>query len=240
MERSGAGEAGGAHHWHELVRAERLVEHGVVTLRGAHPDGVPGLDDLAPGGPARQEAVHDLRVRRVGRVHGVEPAIGPHRREAAEDLVTRDLPPSVDAGGGGYGEQQGHVVAGFAVECGKDLTLGGLLEDPAAGVVAEPGQVGGDTCPIAVHVDRQRGSRCHVGEAPHELRVAIEHQPAPSELGWNGRQQVAGAPQLVEILVTEPVVAVIEHGALVETSQHVLAQEVGDHGRGGHWSSAFR
>ena len=99
VERRGAGEPGAAHQRHELVGAERLVEDRVVALRGPHAEGVPGLHDLDALGVLREEAVDDLRVVRVGVVLGVEPAVGPHGRQAAEDLVAGDLPAAVDAVG---------------------------------------------------------------------------------------------------------------------------------------------
>ena len=164
VERSGAGEPGGAHHRAQLVGAERLVEDGVLALGGAHAQRVPGVDDLDARRVAGQEAVDDLRVVRVRAVHGVEPAVGPHRGQAAEDLVPADLPAAVDTLGRGRRQQQRHVVAGLAVDGREHLALGGLLEDEPARLVAHLQQVGGEPGPVDVHVHGQRGGRRDVGQ----------------------------------------------------------------------------
>lgn len=81
---------------HQLVGHERPVEHGVVAGGGPHPHGVPGALDAVPRGVAGQEAVDDPRRRRIGRVHGMEAQVRPHRRKAAEHLAPGDRPPAVD------------------------------------------------------------------------------------------------------------------------------------------------
>ena len=107
VEQTGAGEPGRAHERDQLVGHERLVEHRVLALRRPHAEGVPRVDDLVrPAVLAGDEAVDDLRRRRIRRVHGVEPAERPHGREAAEDLVTADQPAAVDSRGGGRRQHQ--------------------------------------------------------------------------------------------------------------------------------------
>jgi hypothetical protein len=87
--------------------------------------------------------MHDHRAVRVRTVDGVEPAEGPHRRQAAEDLVTGDLPAPVDPARAGYGVEQREIVAGLTVQGGEHLTLG-RLKDPAARLVTYLEQVRGD------------------------------------------------------------------------------------------------
>ena len=177
----------------------------------------------------------DARAGRVGRVHGVEAAVRPDRREAAEDLVAADLPASVDALGGGAGQQQRDVVAGLAVEGGEDLAGGGLVEDEAARVVAGPRQVGGHAGPVDVHVDGQRRGRRVVGEAAHQRRVLVEAHVPPAQLGGQRGAQEPGRLELLEVLVEEAVLAVVDGRSLVEAGEHLVAEELGGRfGSGGH------
>ena len=168
--------------------------------------------------------MHDPRPGRVGGVHRVEPGIGPHGRQAAEDLVAADRPATVDALGRRRRQQQRHVVARLAVDGSEHLALGGALEDEPARVVAHLEQVGGDTRPVDVHVDGQCGRRCDVAQSTGQLRVPEQSQPGSAVLGRERTRQVARVAQLGEVLVEEAVVAVVAGCPLIETGQHLLGQ----------------
>ena len=221
-----AGESRRTHQRHELVGHERTVEDRVLALGCAHPERVPRLDDLDTVGVARQEPVHDLRMLGIRRVHRVETAVGPHRREAAEVLVAGDLPAAITAFGRRDREQQRQVVPRFAVQRAEHLAFGRLLEDPPARLVTRAQQVGGDTRPVAVHVDRERGGRRDVREAPLEPRVLVETEPRASELRRHRREQVARPLELVEVFDEESVLPVVQGRPLVEASQHLVGQQV--------------
>jgi hypothetical protein len=225
VERAGAGEPRRTDDRHEFVGDERLLQHGVLTLRGAHAERVPRLDDLDAFGLPRYEAVHDLWVGRVRRVHGVEATQCPDRRQAAEDLVAGDPPAAVDALGGGDGQQQRHLVAGLAVQRAHDLTGGGLLEHEPARLVTELEQIGGDTRPVDVHVDGERRCGRHVSESLLKHRVLVEPEAGPSELDGHCELQVAGLAQLIPVLVEETILPVVDRRSLVEPAEHLVGEQ---------------
>ena len=70
------------------VRDECPLQNGVMTLRGPHPERVPGLHNPISGGVSRHNHVHNLRVVRIAGVEaiGIEPV--PNRRESAEMAVS--------------------------------------------------------------------------------------------------------------------------------------------------------
>ena len=168
------------------------VENGVVALRRTHAQRVPGLDDLVPG----RRCGAGSRGRSAGPAGPTCPSRGsrrgPHRREAAEDLVAGDLPAAVDPLGLSPTRAAADVVAGLAVDCGEDLALGRPLQDPAARRVARAQEIGGHAGPVDVHVDRQRGRRCVVGEPP-PAASATSSRPRPGRRTRWARQR-AGSP----------------------------------------------
>ena len=113
----------------------------------------------------------DLRVLGVGRVHGVEAAEGPHRGEAAEDLVARDLPAAVDRGPR-VATASSSGMSLPASPCRAQNTSPSAAFSSIQRHESSPAskQVGRDARPVAVHVRGQRGRRCDVAEPPHELR----------------------------------------------------------------------
>ena len=155
----------------------------------------------------------------------MEPGIGPHRREAAEDLVAADRPAAVDALGGGRRQQQRHVVARLAVDRREHGAFGRLLQDEPAGLVAHLQQVGGQSGPVDVHVHGQRGGRRDVCQPARQLGVAVQPESGAAVLGGQRTRQVAGLAQLGEVFVEEPVVAVVLGCPLVEAGQHLLGQQ---------------
>ena len=149
--------------------------------------------------------VHDLRVGRVAGVHGVHAEVGPHRRQAAEDLVAGDLPAAVDA------LAPWTTRAAPGCRCrprrGRRRTRGpsaALAQHPVAGGVAGAVQVGAQPDEVVVHVDGDRGRRRDVGDAalqPVDLGE-VQARPPPKLGRQRGREVAAGA-QLLEVLVEE-------------------------------------
>jgi hypothetical protein len=229
VEQARSGEAGRAHHRDAVVGHEGALQHRVLARGGAHPERVPRLLDRVAVGVAVEEAVHDLRVRRVARVQPMDAEVVPDRRQAAKNLVARESPAALDPLGLGRGHEQRHVVAGLAVARGEHAPRGGLLEHPGAALVARPVQVRGDARPVQVHVDRDRRGRRDVREPALQPGHLGERQAGAAEGGGDGDVQVARGLQLVEVLLEEAVVAVVLRGPGVEAGEH----RVGEHGRGG-------
>jgi hypothetical protein len=240
LELAGAPEARGADQRDVLVGDEGPLEHGVVALRRAHPQHVPGRLDPVPARGARDERVHDPRVLRVRRVHRVHPEPVPDRGEAAEDLVAGQLPAPAHPVGAGGGRHEAEVVAGLAVARGEDVAGGRALENPRAAGVAGAQQVRGQAGPVEVHVDRDRGGGSVVGE-PALLGADLgQGQARTAVREGQGEIEVAGGAQLGEVLGEEAVLPVVDRGALVEPGEHLGGQgggcRVTCHG-GGHGSS---
>jgi hypothetical protein len=155
----------------------------------------------------------------------VQPEVGPDRGEAAEDLATGEPPASLDALRARRREEQGDVVAGLAVTGGEDVACGCLLEQPAKARVTGAVELGGDPRPVEVHVDRDRGRGSDVGEAALEASHLCERQPRPSEVGRDCEVEVAGASELVEVLLEEPVGGVVARGPLIEAGEQLVGQD---------------
>ena len=136
-----------------------------------------------------------------------------------------DQPPSVRAGRGG-GQHHRHVVAGLAVEGAEHLTGRGPVEDEPARFVAGTEQIGGDTGPVDVHVDGERRRRGVVAQPAEEPRVLVEAGAAAAELGRDGDVEEAAGSQLGEVLVEEPVLAVVGLGSFVEAGEHLVGEHV--------------
>jgi len=93
---------------------------------------------------------------------------------------------------------------------GEHLSGRRLLEDPLAGLVAAPPEVGRVAHPVVVHVDAQRGGGGVERETPCLERRLLERQARPAKLFRNRHEQVPRGLQLVEVLLTEAVFAVVE------------------------------
>ena len=147
----------------------------VLALRRPHAEGVPGVDDLEAGGVPGDEAVDDLRVVGIGVVLGVEPAVGPHRRQRAEDLVAGELPAAVDAGRLVVVEYTpGKSLPASPCRAQKISPSAAFSSSHDPRLVALLQQVGGDAGPVDVHVERQRRRRGDVAELGGQLRVLVE------------------------------------------------------------------
>jgi acyl-CoA dehydrogenase-like protein len=127
-EQVGAGEAGGDHACDVPVGHESPLEHGVLAGGGAHPQDVPGLLDRVPLGRPGHERMHDLRCRRIARVHSVQAQVGPDGCQAPEGLVAGEPVPSRDPLGLRGREEEGHVVAALRMPDREDLAADGPAE----------------------------------------------------------------------------------------------------------------
>jgi hypothetical protein len=79
------------------------------------------------------------------------------------------------------------------------------LERPIAGAP----EVGGDACPVQVHVDGNRGCRRVVRQAPLFAAHLGQGQAPTAELVWNRHAQITRRAQLLEVLIEEAVVAIV-------------------------------
>src|SRR5713101_2158205 len=80
-----------------------------------------------------------------------------------------------------------------------------------------------------MHVRGQRGRRRDVSEPLLELDIGVEQEAATPELSRNGTEEVTGLDQFLPVLVEEPILTVVYGCALVETSQHVVAEQTCHH-----------
>jgi hypothetical protein len=72
-----------------------------------------------------------------------------------------------------------------------------------------------------MHVHRQcRGGR-EISEPALLAADVGERVPQSAELARDGHRQIARFPQLGEVLVEEPVFAIVARGALLEPLQHL-------------------
>ena len=93
-----------------------------------------------------------------------------------------------------------------------------------------PVQVGGDAGPVDVHVDGDcRGGRDR-GQPALELHDLVDAESQPAELAWDGDGEVTGVAQFLEVLLEEAVLTVVDRGALVEASEHVVSEHVLERG----------
>jgi hypothetical protein len=150
---------------------------------------------------------------------------GPHRREAAEELVPGEAIPAVDALGLGGRQEHRDVVAALGVAGRVHLSPDGADQQPLERLVAGPPQVGGHARPVEVHVDAERGRVRVRGEAAllvHDLR---EGETAAPELARHRAGEVARLLQLVEVLGEEPVVTIVARGARREALEHGVGKD---------------
>jgi hypothetical protein len=143
--------------------------------------------------------------------------------------VARDAPAAVGTLGGGHGEQQWDVVARFAVQRAEDVAGGGPLEDEPARLVTLAQQVGGQSGPVAVHVDCKGGRGRHVGQLAQHARVLTQVQAAAPKLGGHRGQKEARVLELLPVLVEEPVLPVVDRRPLVEPGEHLPRQQLLNH-----------
>ena len=207
------------------VGTECALEHGVVAACRPHAEHVPRFFDCDAGGAARQEPVDDFRRLGIARVHPVHAKPRPDRREAAERLAAGEFVPTVHALGFARRQENRNVVAGFRVTGGEDLSRGGFLENPLAGLVAAAPQICGEPDPVVVHVHGERRCRRVHRQASSHLGDVIQRESHAAELLRHGHLQVAGRLQLIEIFLEEFVLAIVGGCAGPKTFEHVFGQK---------------
>ena len=170
--------------------------------------------------------MHDLRPAigiRPGRVQAVA---RPDGRQAAEHLVAGDAESAFDPLGLAGGEQDRKVVAALGVAGVEHLACHRLLQQPLDRAIALAPEIGDQSDPVDVHVDAEsRGGRV-VAEPALFAAALRERHAAPAEFLRHRHRQVAGALQVVEVLLEEAVLAVVGPAPLGEAAQHVVGQDV--------------
>jgi hypothetical protein len=147
--------------------------------------------------------------------------------------VAREPVPARDPLSLRRGEKQRHVVSTLSVARREHLAGNGAAEHPLEGVVSCSPEVGGYPDPVEVHVHRQRG-RMRVIAQPTLLAHAFrEGKAASPQFARHRDGQIAGPPQIVEVLLEEAILPVVAGRALAETPEHGLGQDRG-RGRWGH------
>jgi len=77
-----------------------------------------------------------------------------------------------------------------------------------------------------MHIDAERGRRRVVGEAPLLAADLGEIKAAPAEFFRHRHRQIAGAPEILEILVKEAVLAIVSAAPLGKPVQQLVGQDV--------------
>ena len=209
-----------------LVGHEGAVQHHVVAACRAHAQRVPGLDDAVAVVAARQEGVHDLRPAVGIGPDRVQAVARPYRRQAAEHLVAGEAEPAVHPLGRAGGQQDRKVVAALGVAGVEHLARHRLLQQPLERAVAAAPQIGDQPDPVEVHVDAERRSGRVIGEPALLAAHLGEVQAAAAQFLRHRHRQIAGAPQVVEVLLEEAVLAVVDGAPAI-----VRAKDLSQHAR---------
>ncbi len=89
-----------------------------------------------------------------------------------------------------------------------------------------------------MHVGGERRRRGAIGQPTLLLAHLGQVHPSTSELGWHGYVEVAGHPQVVEVLAEEAILSVVRRCTLGKTLDELIAQDlVFGQNRGGHIGS---
>ena len=109
---------------------------------------------------------------------------------------------------------------------GEHFAGRGLAQQPLVRLVAGAPRVGDEPDPVVVHVEAQRRRRRVLRQPPRLARGVGERQAEAAEFLREGHLQIARRLQLVEIFLTELIVAVVLRRALATP----VEQRVGDNG----------
>jgi hypothetical protein len=91
-------------------------------------------------------------------------------------------------------------------------------------LVAGTPQIGRETNPVVVHIERQRGRRRVVGQLPRHPSDLSQGHAITAELFRSGHQQITSVTQFLEVLLKEAVLPVVLGRPLVTTLQEIRAQ----------------
>jgi hypothetical protein len=149
----------------------------------------------------------------------------PDRCQAAEKLLAEEAVATVDAFGACRRQQDGEIIARLGMTGREDLAGGCAAEQPLERPIAGAPEVGGDACPVQVHVDGNRGCRRVVRQAPLFAAYLGQAEAPTAELVWNRHAQITRRAQLLEVLIEEPVVAIVAWRPLVAARQQILRQD---------------
>ncbi len=143
--------------------------------------------------------------------------LGPRRGERGEDLGAGEHVAAVGQRHRvGVAAEQHQVVPGLADAEGEQLAGGGaglhereVVESAIPHDLRDPG-------PHQVHVHRQRGGGSRGGEPLLQHGGLGESETGAAPVGGHEDRQVPGGAQLVDVLLREPVVAVVAGGTVVD------------------------
>ena len=127
----------------------------------------------------------------------------------------------------------------LGVPRGEHLAGRRLLEDPLAGLVAAPPEVGRVAHPVVVHVDAERGGGRVERELARLEAHLLERQARPAELLRDRHEKVPRGLQLVEVLLAEAVLAVVERRPLAALREQGVREHGFRRNRHGVTSEAF-
>ena len=105
---------------------------------------------------------------------------------------------------------------------GEDLARHRLLQQPFKRTVAPAPQIGDQPDPIEMHVDAERRRRSMIAEPALLATNFGEIESGPAQFFRHGHRQIADFPQILEILVEEPVFAVVTATSLRELAQQLI------------------
>jgi len=140
--------------------------------------------------------------------------------------VTAELEAAGDPFRLGRRQQEREIVATLGVPGREDFACRGLLQDPFERFVAGTPQVGSDADPVDMHVDAEGGRRRVVGEASLALADVGQRQALSAELLGDVHREIAGLPQILEVLLEEAIVPIVGPDTLRESLQKVVGQHV--------------
>src|SRR5215471_2545913 len=109
---------------------------------------------------------------------------------------------------------------------GEDLARHRLLQHSFERSVALVPQIGDQTDPIEVHVDAERRRRSIISETALLAADFGKIETGTPQFFRDGHRQIAGIPQILEILVEEPVLAVVTAASLGELAQRLVGQNL--------------
>jgi hypothetical protein len=108
---------------------------------------------------------------------------------------------------------------------GEHLSGRGLPENPFAGLVAAPPEVGRVAHPVVVHVDAQRRGGGVESEAARLERHLLERHARPAELLRDRHEEVPRSLELVEVLLTEAVLSVVERRSFAALLEKCIREQ---------------
>ena len=111
------------------------------------------------------------------------------------------------------------LVAALGMPGREHFALGRVSKNPFADLSPARQLIGGVADPVVVHVDAQRGRGRVLGQPPRLARDLGEREAVSAEFLRHGHLEIAGRLELVEIFLTEAIVAVVARRSLAALVQ---------------------